>query len=46
MLIQQISLQNEDYLVSFDISLFTKVLAEEVLQVVRNRLSMDPFFSE
>jgi hypothetical protein len=45
-LIQDINLQNEDYLVSFDVSLFTNIPLEEVLQVIRNRLSMDPSFPE
>jgi hypothetical protein len=44
--IQDINLQNEDYLISFDVSLFTNVLVEEVLRVIRNRLSGDPSFSE
>jgi hypothetical protein len=45
-LVQDIILQNGDYLVSFDISLFTNVPVEEVLQVIRNRLSTDPSFPE
>jgi hypothetical protein len=44
--IQDINLQIEVYLVSFDVSLFTNVPVEEVLQVIRNRLSTDPFFPE
>jgi hypothetical protein len=46
-LIQDISLQNEDYLVSFDIvRIFTSVPVEKVLQVIRNRLNTDPSFPE
>jgi hypothetical protein len=45
-LIQEIELQNEDCLVGFDVSLFTSVPVEEVLLVIRNRLSMDPSFTE
>jgi hypothetical protein len=46
-LIQDINLQNKDYLVSSDIvSLFTNVPMEEVLQVIRNILSTDPAFPE
>jgi hypothetical protein len=49
-LIQEMHLQNEDYLVSFDIGLFTSipvpVAVEEVLQVIRNRLNIDPSFPE
>jgi hypothetical protein len=45
-LIQDINLQNEDYLVSFDITLFTNAPVEEVLQIIRNRLSTDPSFPE
>jgi hypothetical protein len=45
--IQEINLQNGDYLVSFDVvSLFTNVPMEEILQVIRNRLSMDHSFPE
>jgi hypothetical protein len=43
---QAINLQNKDYLVSFDISLFTNIPMEEVLQIIRNTLSMDPTFPE
>jgi hypothetical protein len=43
-LIHEINLQNEDYLISFYVSLFTIVPVEEVLQVIRNRLNMDPSF--
>jgi hypothetical protein len=45
-LVWEINLQNEDCLVNFDISLFTNVPLEEVLQVIRNRLNMDPSFPE
>jgi hypothetical protein len=45
-LIHEINLQNEDCPVSFYVSLFTIVPMEEVLQVIRNRLSMDPSFPE
>jgi hypothetical protein len=38
------NLQNYDYLVSSDVSLFTNVPAEEVLLVIRNRLSTDTYF--
>jgi hypothetical protein len=45
--IQDINLQNEDYLVSLDVvSLFTSVPVEELLQAIRNRLNMEPFFPE
>jgi hypothetical protein len=45
--IQEINLQNEDYLVSFAvISLFTNIPVEEVSQVIRNRLNTDPSFPE
>jgi hypothetical protein len=45
--IKDINLQNEDSLVSFDVvSLFTNVPVQEVLQVIRNRLSMDSSFPE
>jgi hypothetical protein len=45
--IQDINLQNEDYLPSYDVvSLFINIPVEEVLQVIRNRLSADPFFPE
>jgi hypothetical protein len=45
--IQDIDLQNGDYLASFDVvSLFTNVPVEEVLQVIRNRLSADPSLPE
>jgi hypothetical protein len=44
---QEINLQNEDYLVSFDaVSLFTNVPVEEVLQVIRKRLSTNHSFPE
>jgi hypothetical protein len=39
-------LQNEDYIVSPDVSLFTNVPTEEVSQVVRNKLSADHSFPE
>jgi hypothetical protein len=43
-LIQDINLQNEDYFVSSDVvSLFTNVSVEEALQIIRNGLSTDPF---
>jgi hypothetical protein len=43
--IKDINLQNEDCLLSFDVvGLFTNVSMEEVLQVIRNRLSTDPSF--
>jgi hypothetical protein len=45
-LIQDINLQNEDYLVSFDVSLFINVPVEEVLQVIRNKLNTDPSIPE
>jgi hypothetical protein len=46
-LIQDINLQNEDYLVSFDVaSLCTNIPVEEVLQVIRNRLNTDKFISK
>jgi hypothetical protein len=46
-LIREINLQNEDYLVSFEvISLFTSLPVEEVLQVIRNRLITDLSFPE
>jgi hypothetical protein len=46
-LIQDINLQNEDYLVSSGIvSLFTNVPIEEGLQGVRNKLSADPSVPE
>jgi hypothetical protein len=45
-LIYQQKLQNENYLVSFDVSLFTNVPVEEVLQIMRNRLSTDSSFPE
>jgi hypothetical protein len=45
--IQDINLQNGDCLVSFDVvSLFTNVPVEEVLEVMRNRLSTVPSLSE
>jgi hypothetical protein len=43
-LIQDINLQNKDNLVSSDVSLFTNIPVEEVLQVLRNRLNTDLFF--
>jgi hypothetical protein len=44
---KDINPQNEDCLVSFDtVSLFTNLPVEEVLQVIRNRLSADPSFPE
>jgi hypothetical protein len=46
-LIQEINLKYEDYLTSFEVvSLFTNIPVKEVLQVIRNRLSMDPSFPE
>jgi hypothetical protein len=46
-LIQEINLQNDDYLISFDtVSLVTNVPTEEVLQVTTNRLNKDPSFPE
>jgi hypothetical protein len=46
-LIQEISLQKKIALLSFDdVSLFTKVPAEEILEVIRNRLRADPSFPE
>jgi hypothetical protein len=45
--IQDINLQSEECLVSFDVvSIFTNVPVEELLQVIRNRLSTDPSFPE
>jgi hypothetical protein len=44
--IQDINLQNGDSLVSFDVSLFTNIPVEEVLQVIKNRLNTDPCFPE
>jgi hypothetical protein len=45
--IEDINLQNEDCFVSSDVvSLFTNVPVEEVLQVIRNRLITDPSFPE
>jgi hypothetical protein len=44
--IQGISLQNENYLVTLDVSLFMNVPVEEVLQIIRNRLNTDPSFLE
>jgi hypothetical protein len=44
--IQDINLQTEGYRVSFDVSLFTNVPVEEVVQVIRNRFSTDPSFPE
>jgi hypothetical protein len=45
--IQKISLQNGDYLISFDVVCeFAIVLVEEALQVIRNRLSADPSLPE
>jgi hypothetical protein len=41
-LIQDINLQNEDYLESSDVSLFTNVPVEGVLHDIRNRLNTDP----
>jgi hypothetical protein len=47
MLIQDIILQNKDYLLSFDVlRLFTSLPAEEALQAIRNRLSKDLSFPE
>jgi hypothetical protein len=44
---QDINIQNGDCLASFDvICLFTKIPVEEVSQVIRNRLSIDPSPSE
>jgi hypothetical protein len=41
------NLQNEDYLVSFDVvSLFTNVPVKEVLKVIRNKLNTDSSFPE
>jgi hypothetical protein len=45
-LIQEINLQNKNHLVSHDVSSFTNVPVEEVLQVIRNRLNTDPSFRE
>jgi hypothetical protein len=46
-LMEEIILQNGDYLISFDVvNLFTEVSVEEILQVVRNRLSTDFSFPE
>jgi hypothetical protein len=45
-LVQDINLQNEEYLESFEVSLFTNIPVVEVLQVTRNRLDMDPSFPE
>jgi hypothetical protein len=45
-LIHEINLQNEDYFVSFDVSLFTNIPVEEVLRVTRNRPNMDGSFPE
>jgi hypothetical protein len=43
--IQDINLQNEDYLLSFGVvRLFTNVPVEEALQVMRNRLNVYPSF--
>jgi hypothetical protein len=45
--IQDINLQNKDYLESFvALSLFTNVLVEEFLEVIRSRLSADPSLPE
>jgi hypothetical protein len=33
-LMQEMNLQNEEYLVSVDVSLFTNIIVEEVLQVI------------
>jgi hypothetical protein len=44
--IQDINLLNGDYLVSFDVGLFTNVPVKEVLQVIRSRLSADPSLPE
>jgi 2-hydroxy-3-keto-5-methylthiopentenyl-1-phosphate phosphatase len=42
-LIQEINLQIEDCLLSFHVaSLLNNVPGEEVLQVIRNKLNMDP----
>jgi hypothetical protein len=40
--VEDINLQNEDYLVNFDVSLFTNAPVEEVLEATRNTLSTDP----
>jgi hypothetical protein len=45
-LIQEINLQIEDCLVSFDVSLFTNIPVEEVLEVIKNGLNMDLSFPE
>jgi hypothetical protein len=45
-LVWETNRQNEDCLVNFDVNLFTHVPLEEVLQVIRNRLDMDPYFLE
>jgi hypothetical protein len=45
-LIQELNLQNEDCLVSFEVSLFTTIPVEEDLQVIRKRLITDPYFSK
>jgi hypothetical protein len=45
--IQDINMQREDYLVRYDVvSIFANIPVEEVLQVMRNRLSTDPSFPE
>jgi hypothetical protein len=44
-LTQDTNLQNGDYIASFDaVSTFTSIPVEEVLLVIRNRLSTDPSF--
>jgi hypothetical protein len=45
-LTQEMNLRNEDYLVSFDVSLFTKIPVEEVLHAIRNRLNPNSSFPE
>jgi hypothetical protein len=46
-LVKEINLQNGDSFASVDtISLFTKVPEEEVLQVIRNRQSLESSFPE
>jgi hypothetical protein len=46
-LIQEINLQHEDCLLSFQVvSLLTNVPVEEALQVMRNKLNMEPSLQE